>query len=656
MYKYIISITICLIPLQLILAEPVSVSKLLEEYCETQSKIQSFIIKSKDSSTNDSSFGNGEKEISYFSSELCFDGDRISFRNHLWGGFAMGRDIIPEDKAQYQSFLWDGKDYFQYSKSPTSTAMPHGIVKIDRSRKYAEKLICRGYNGAALLGFSFGDDEKIDTVLRKADIINVENELEPVGGSLCYVINATTPYGKYKVWIDPEHGYNIARMKVQKDTGDLMLGRSLSGKAKFSGFVENIRFAKVDDVWVPVEANIKTDRTYRNGTFNRSDRHHKRTEVNINPDFESLGFFAPDDIENGAEVLVLDVAGISYTWQDGKLISNIDEYVISQLDTMANEIMREKAGTQEPGVDEVVIDELDKETAKIMADTKDGTSTGPSVMTVSDLLEKYRAGQNHLKSFIAKAETTIERNSLSAGVEKRHCEFRTDGERLYHHSFLPPDQAGYKSFLWDGKSLIEYIRAGEAKNSRVSIREYDLGKNEKIAPEYRGAALMGICRGDYERVDFILAVADKISLRDKTDKIDESECYVIDAVTKRGKYTVWIDPKHGYNIAKMETQKGVCTTGSYFSLRNVRFEQIDGVWVPMKADIEQIKTTNGKTSTTKWYHERTEMILNPNHDTLGSFVADDIPEGTKVSIAGDQCKYKWQNGQPVAEVDSNVKP
>jgi hypothetical protein len=573
----------------------------------------------------------------------------------------VGRDSIPEDKPQYQSFLWDGKDYFQYSKSPISTAMPHGIVKIDHSRKYAEKLVCRGYSGAALLGFSHGDDKRIDSVLRKADIIDVENELEQIAGSSCYVINATTPYGKYRVWLDPEHGYNIAKMEIKKETGDLMFGHSMSGKAKFSGSLENIRFEKINEVWVPIEADIKISRTLSKGDFYQSISHHKRTEVTLNPDFESLGLFAPDDIENGAEVLVLDVTGISYTWQDGKLIPNIDEYVISQLDTMTNKIIRDKTGTQEPGVDEVVIDELDKETAEIMADTKDGTSTEPAVMTVSDLLEKYRSGQNHLKSFVAKAETTIERNSPSVSAEKRHCEFRTDGERVYHLSFLPPDETGYKSilwdgksFLWDGKSFIEYMGSKEAKNNRVSIREYDLGKNEKIATEYKGAALLGFLAGDSKRVDAVLGRADIISVKDKTEEVGQSDCYVIEAVLKHGGYKIWLDAKHGYNIAKAEVQKTDGGEKLSFRLENVRFEKIDGVWAPMEADMCQSKARKGET--VKWRHRRTEMILNPDHNTLGSFFPE-IPDGTKVIYPNrfDTTEYIWQDGKAVAEVESNVK-
>ena len=55
--------------------------------------------------------------------------------------------------------------------------------------------------------------------------------------------------------------------------------------------------------------------------------------------------------------------------------------------------------------------------------------------------------------------------------------------------------------------------------------------------------------------DLILKNAHKISVQDKTDIVGEVECYVINALTKRGKYIIWIAPKYGYNIAKAEVRR-----------------------------------------------------------------------------------------------------
>ena len=62
-----------------------------------------------------------------------------------------------------------------------------------------------------------------------------------------------------------------------------------------------------------------------------------------------------------------------------------------------------------------------------------------------------------------------------------------------------------------------------------------------------------------------------------------------------------------------------------FSLKSVRFEWIDEVWVPMAADMQCIW---GSLQETRWHQRRTDMVLDPG--LTGVFVLDDIPEGTLI--------------------------
>ena len=140
-----------------------------------------------------------------------------------------------------------------------------------------------------------------------------------------------------------------------------------------------------------------------------------------------------------------------------------------------------------------------------------------------------------------------------------------------------------------------------------------------------------------------------------------SQCYVIDAKTKRGDYSLWIDPQHGYNIARMEVRRDkgdtiyedrVVKVSSRFVLKNVRFEQIGDTWVPMEGKIEQVQDDK----MVSLEHRRTQVLLNPDHSALCSFCADDIPDGTKVIIPGsfDQ-QYTWQKGKAVTKNGENVE-
>lgn len=656
MCKSIVVSLICLIPLQALAIQQPTVSELLDKYAQTQDKLyQSFIIRFEVSIKSSSSMP-GEAGIvrrMKQTEEYRFDAEtkRFSMRTSMWGNVVSAYQNVREDNPEYQSYLWDGKRLVQYARNPASPVSKLGKVHLDQSRKPNDPRNERLYTNAGaagLRGYVMGGTERIDSILRKADDIYVRNEMEPAGKarSPCYVIDAMTEIGKFTIWIDPEHGYNIARCKQQIDgnRGDIVYGRPHHRDDTISLSLENVRFEKINGFWIPIEVDSKYHRIMGKD-YSKSETHLKRTEVKLDVDHDALGSFVPDDIKNGARVFVIGVKGIMYTWQDGELIPNIDEAVIDEIDKMADEILAEGG---------------------VPTGLKAGKKATDISPTVSDLLDKYAATQNKLQSLIAKAETKIEhiRMGLSNRSEKENCEFRTDGNRVNHRStfwdglLTTKDKPGYKSFLWDGKSFIEYRRAEELKSSRVFVKKHDLSKKRMVATEYKGAPLMGICGGDYERIDSVLGKADTISLQDKPDKIGESECYVIDVATKRGKYTVWIDPEHGYNIAKIEVQRkkgdlvrdrGRAKIDMSFSLKNVRFEQIDAVWVPMEADMQQTEDSGAKI--TKWHHKRTEMILNPDHDVLGSFVADDISDGTKVKVLGDPRIYVWQNGKPVTEVD-----
>jgi hypothetical protein len=407
-----------------------------------------------------------------------------------------------------------------------------------------------------------------------------------------------------------------------------------------------------------VEVDIRDERDFPDGKFHKSHSHYKRNEIILNPEFSDSDFVA-DDIPDGARVYVQEAPGIRYKWQNGKLIPNIDRQTIETIDEIVGEFAKV---SQEPnGI-----------TDKPISEAKSEAKSELVHITPTGLLSKYRINQNKLQSFIAKGKSTIESTSTtgrSNKAEMQLSEFRFDGDRVCHRAafwdnlVITKDKPLYKSFVWDGKSFITYRQGHKLKDNRVFVQNDDISKNEMIATEYKGAALMGICGGDYERIDSILGQAYKISTRDKREQVGGSQCYVIDATTTRGQYTVWLDPKHGYNIAKVEVQRrkrnlvynqARVKTGMSFSMKNVSFKQIDGVWVPMEADMQQSEDNQGKT--TKWHHKRTEMILKPDHDALGSFVADDIMDGTRTIFPGrfDTIEYIWQKGKAVLKAQSDV--
>ncbi len=522
-------------------------------------------------------------------------------------------------------------------------------------KKDQERLLGDTSFGMSMNGNINGNNKNnIADLLSNSNDLHLLSEKEVINGLACYVLKGATRYGEVTAWISPDKGYNALKWTISKTEGDYFNDEALSKGQNWSAVFEADGVQKVGDVFVISDGRLATiDQT---GNTYKVYHKYKRTEIDLNPDYEALGAFQIN-LPEGTIVINRDIPGISFIWSNGELVPYIDKPVMKQIDEEVGELLKEKVN---PKYKPYAIME---ESNGVGSKRKSESLTPPIGMTVSELLAKYQASQNRLRSFIARGESTLEiagKSSEMSLIKKTVSEFRYDGSRVNHrvrswNDEISPCKDRYESFLWDGKSFIKYQQNSDPDKSRASVSRYDSDKNKKIAKEYNGAALMGICCGDYERIDLILSKARFISLQGKTDMMAGSECYVIEANTKRGKYKVWIDPKHGYNIARIEVQRNKrdlihymesLKTKMSFSLKNVRFEKIDDVWVPMEADIQQTEDNGNKI--TRWHHKRIEFVLNPDHNTLESFVPDDIQDGTMVKLTGDSKKYEWQKGRPVA--------
>jgi hypothetical protein len=321
MCKYTIIAILSLMTLQVIGAKQakpkrVSISELLDKYAETQDKVQSFIAKTVSLAETVSSNPRykGRKRYYRTLSEIRSDGEREYALMYMWIDISSPGEVKSKDESSYLSNLWDGKSFLSYARDKRNDL---GSVIINRSLKKRENILANSGDGIAM-GYCFGDYIRVDSILRKADTISVRDKTEQISGSECYVIEAETKYGKHTLWIDPKHGYNLAKVLVRRRKGDLSQGRPIP-RGTLSSSLENVRFEKVDGVWVPMEWDIKL-RAYWLDDYLISKTHDKRTAITLNPDHEALGSFVPDDIKNGAKVYIQQVPGVHYIWQDGKVV------------------------------------------------------------------------------------------------------------------------------------------------------------------------------------------------------------------------------------------------------------------------------------------------------------------------------------------------
>jgi len=148
------------------------------------------------------------------------------------------------------------------------------------------------------------------------------------------------------------------------------------------------------------------------------------------------------------------------------------------------------------------------------------------------------------------------------------------------------------------------------------------------------------------------------------EMISNSSCYIVEAKTKYGTFTVWIAPEKGYNALKYRERKrgpdilrddiriadhGITEWVKVIDSIDIR--KIEGVFVPISGKLaRKAKAAKEWESTTHIEVKRSEIVLNPDFKALGAFKIS-FPEGTEVThkdIPGRQ--FRWTKGKFVPEM------
>jgi len=311
--------------------------------------------------------------------------------------------------------------------------------------------------------------------------------------------------------------------------------------------------------------------------------------------------------------------------------------------------------------------------------------------SVSDLMAEYAVTQEKLwSSFVIKAQEKAVCTYSWIGAHnvkrpKTH-EWRWDGAtgRFKHiqrswgwdpgKGQRSIDNKAHNSWLWDGKRFYSYVKGlmeGDKDPpgypGKLFLDEYEEHESRKIVrPLVHSEPFSGYVyyKDDGERIDEVILRDRNAFVQPGMEIVGQSKCYVVSAVPEKGRHIkVWIDARHGYSIAKYEhriTEGYVAAGGNRFGKGEfeshlgtvVNFKKIGGLWVPMEIDTEhELKRLIGGDTYQRVsiHYRRTEFILNPDHDALGSFVPDDVMDGAVVfggytrAVHSPQApRYKWE--------------
>ena len=282
-------------------------AELLDKYAETQDKLRSSFISKLEIDSKFEAFAKARPNIKpgkiyrkHFKIEMRSDGKRSYVYIKMWGD-RPGTIAVSEAKAQHSYNLRDGRIRYHY------IIHPHLIDDLGNLRLYHDrsKFAWQHTRGRALRGYFPGVHERIDTELRQARTLSVESRRDSTNGSQLYVINGKAGGSEFQIWIDPEHGHNIAKAIVKRAWASWNRPEDHS-KRPPKGYaimwMNNVRFKQIDGLWVPVASNYRREHRYVTGEYEKSHSRITITDYIVNPDHGELDSFGRSFIRNGAKI------------------------------------------------------------------------------------------------------------------------------------------------------------------------------------------------------------------------------------------------------------------------------------------------------------------------------------------------------------------
>lgn len=184
--------------------------------------------------------------------------------------------------------------------------------------------------------------------------LRLRDEMEVVDGHKTYVLEAKNQYGEKILWIDPEFGFNPRRIIMRRtantmyDEETLRRGPDPLPPGSISREpvslisleeikLESIEIEKLGDAFVPKMSTITVSTSYANGESTKSIAQYNRKNMDLTPDFDSMGAFILD-VPDGTPIDYLDSIRdtIHYEWRGGKVLLYIDDLAMEAIDNVAS--------------------------------------------------------------------------------------------------------------------------------------------------------------------------------------------------------------------------------------------------------------------------------------------------------------------------------
>ena len=268
----------------------------------------------------------------------------------------IGQRLLFDDKGKVDQVnsrvikrISTGEFFLDIPNTSPFAAFPRPAVVNRDYKELQENVLDSSDLGGPMFGRLQGVNHKgIAGLLGESNNLRLHDKQENLNGVPCYVLEATTKYGRVTAWIAPEKGYNALKWVFERSRDDLFDDIPLSARwpelQSVTAVFDCLEMQEVNDVntlFVAKSSRFTHTVNFTNGTKSSDQSEYAVSDIQLNPDFESLGAFKVD-LPNGTRVFVMEFPGVRYIWQNGKIVPDVDAPTFKEIDKMVNEIKKEK--------------------------------------------------------------------------------------------------------------------------------------------------------------------------------------------------------------------------------------------------------------------------------------------------------------------------
>lgn len=280
-------------------------------------------------------------EAEIYASDLDVDGPRTNVSVTTW-------EVEQGQKkpAQHLRQIWDGEQYF-LRQQQLGQGLRQDLVSVSREARAAERIWYKTIAVPFLHGRAMGDNLPMVTILQNSQQAKVAPRLEDVDGASCHVLTADTDYGRYTLWLDPKHGSQLRRARVEKRKGNIAYGEKLPvnlGRSVLTGIdceIKDVQVEQINGTFVLMAATMECVELLEKGKVH-TVQVAKRSRLELSPDFSNKRAFVLDGVPNGTPVWLMNSGdSIPRAWRDGKVVTMSEEDVTRRIDQSVDDQRRE---------------------------------------------------------------------------------------------------------------------------------------------------------------------------------------------------------------------------------------------------------------------------------------------------------------------------